>query len=838
MSQQLVLEMHSSSREGKHDLKTFLDSILEDVFNSVSPVWPLKDYVAVNPYFGLVDRGFMSARSFLRVFSDGDLLMPMSYFSELWQQGKIDVNDIRHALDEVLLPASVGQLSVEEIIQALSSANNSARGVPGSNSQHVYQKRASNPKGRQKLEGAGMAFAEWHEIVTDEISKFCAAHFDDGQATWGSGWKDMSLYTAWRETAKIDRNAECLGLTGMRRLVASLPEDPALVIVDLLRRLELPSYHWHSFLLNQIFSIPGWFAWAKYQDQLLPAGSELEHSIGLLAIRVVYTYAVVKELDGKADWSAPRFDGYTSFPLESGEQSKSAWIRYVLLRATEIRYRQQLLSRLPTHPSARTVPSKTQMVFCIDVRSERMRRQIENHDNSIETFGFAGFFGVPMEFLPLGEVQPTPQLPVLLSPQYRVHECVRSESPCSHSQVLNRRMDLRWYRKLWQSFKSSSIGSFAFVESSGILAIIQLVAKSFGMKIGADHESDGLKSTASMLQPNVGVDAASGVALADQIEIAARMLTNLGLTQHFARLVIFCGHFSKSSNNPLAAGLDCGACGGHSGAPNARWLAMVLNQADVRSGLLQRGIEIPTDSRFFAAAHETTTDSIEFYLDSEIPSSHLDEFEQLRKTCLKASAAVVRERLSAQKAISKSEIARRAVDWSEVRPEWGLAGNTAFFVGPRSTTKGLDLEGRVFLHSYDEERDPTGAVLETIMTAPMVVANWINMQYYASTVDNRHFGSGSKTIHNVVGRFGILSGSGGDLKTGLPMQSLHDGTEYQHQPMRLLVVICASRASIDRIYRKHALVANLIHNEWISLIAAEGGKHYRLSSNSEWILVS
>ena len=59
------------------------------------------------------------------------------------------------------------------------------------------------------------------------------------------------------------------------------------------------------------------------------------------------------------------------------------------------------------------------------------------------------------------------------------------------------------------------------------------------------------------------------------------------------------------------------------------------------------------------------------------------------------------------------------------------------------------------------------------MTAPMIVAHWINMQYFASTVDNDHFGSGNKTIHNVVGRFGILSGNGGDLMTGLPWQSLH-----------------------------------------------------------------
>ncbi len=108
------------------------------------------------------------------------------------------------------------------------------------------------------------------------------------------------------------------------------------------------------------------------------------------------------------------------------------------------------------------------------------------------------------------------------------------------------------------------------------------------------------------------------------------------------------------------------------------------------------------------------------------------------------------------------------------------------------------------------------------------------MQYYASTVDNRHFGSGSKAIHNVVGKFGVLSGNSGDLQTGLPLQSLHDGVRYRHLPMRLLVVICAPRESIDRVVQKHELVANLVNNEWLSIIAIEGNARYRLVPNGVW----
>ncbi|MCA9172533.1 MAG: DUF2309 family protein, partial [Planctomycetales bacterium] len=177
---------------------------------------------------------------------------------------------------------------------------------------------------------------------------------------------------------------------------------------------------------------------------------------------------------------------------------------------------------------------------------------------------------------------------------------------------------------------------------------------------------------------------------------------------------------------------------------------------------------------------------------------------------------------------------RRSDDWSEVRPEWGLAGNAAFIAAPRELTKSLSLGGRSFLHSYNYANDPVFAVLEQIMTAPMVVAHWINMQYYASTVDPVHYGSGNKTVHNVVGRFGIFSGNGGDLMTGLPWQSVHDGKEYQHHPLRLLAVLAAPRAAIESVIAKHQLVANLLTNGWLHLIAVEQSDFYRYTEQQTW----
>ena len=140
------------------------------------------------------------------------------------------------------------------------------------------------------------------------------------------------------------------------------------------------------------------------------------------------------------------------------------------------------------------------------------------------------------------------------------------------------------------------------------------------------------------------------------------------------------------------------------------------------------------------------------------------------------------------------------------------------------------------MHSYNHQLDSELKVLELILTAPMVVTNWINMQYYASSVDPEAFGSGNKVIHNVVGQFGILQGNGGDLMTGLPWQSVHDGKRLQHEPLRLLVIIDAPRSAIQQIIEKHVIVKDLATNGWVSLVAWEADQFFRWTAAGSWEL--
>jgi uncharacterized protein YbcC (UPF0753/DUF2309 family) len=220
-----------------------------------------------------------------------------------------------------------------------------------------------------------------------------------------------------------------------------------------------------------------------------------------------------------------------------------------------------------------------------------------------------------------------------------------------------------------------------------------------------------------------------------------------------------------------------------------------------------------------AALHNTTTDEIVLFEEVGMPLFAREELEILRTRLPSATQRAQEERNLRFGNRGDDSVYRRALDWSEVRPEWGLVNNSAFIAAPRELTKGLCLDGRVFLHSYDPAKDDDGSVLELILTAPVVVAHWINTQYYFSTVDPKAFGSGNKVLHSVVGGVGVVEGNGGDLKTGLPWQSVHDGKRFQHEPLRLSVVLYATPEAIDRVIGRHSIVQNLVTNGWIHISA-------------------
>jgi len=483
---------------------------------------------------------------------------------------------------------------------------------------------------------------------------------------------------------------------------------------------------------------------------------------------------------------------------------------------------------------------KAQAVFCIDVRSERIRRAIETVDPSIRTKGFAGFFGLPIAYKHLGSSSSRPQLPGLLPPSLTVSDEIVFPDGVN---LQSERKSLESLRTLsflkaeqWESLSRWPGSSFSFVESFG-LAFAGKLSGWLRME-SKDRAQDDYAGIPMRLRPLCRPEL-QGVSVEQRIALCAQVLNAMGLKSGFAPLVLLVGHGSQSANNPHAAGLDCGACGGQTGEVNARVLARLLNQTEVRGGLLEKGIEIPSATTFVAALHNTTTDELEWFDTDLLTDVSRTELADVQKSFRTAQQFVRMERapsLGIDPLKSPAELLnifkQRASDGAQTRPEWALAGNASFLIGPRALSQDSRLGGRAFLHDYEWRNDTDGSVLELLMTAPMLVTNWINWQYHASLCEPRLYGSGNKVLHNVVGgNIGVFEGNGGDLRQGLSKQSLHDGTSYMHEPVRLTVVVCAPQSRISEIVQKHQVLQNLIYNGWLHLWQMDGGQISRLSVN-------
>ncbi|WP_397601799.1 putative inorganic carbon transporter subunit DabA [Silvanigrella sp.] len=783
-----------------------ISNIIKDSLNVVSPSWPLYSFVGVNPFWNLKDKPFYLTLSELSCINGENLFLPIHYFFEKYKNGVITYNDIKKSIE------LLNHFNIKYTQDIQSFLRESLEEQEHLLSFNTYSEFLGN------LENINVK-----EIIVDEITKYCSSYFDLGQAAFSLKNTKKRLYSEWKGLIIYDNTLSFLGYKNNFLNGENLPENPEEMINKCRIILNINNENnFKNYLMKVCKHIMGWCSHIQYQiwqnDLELNKnykGTKLED---IIAIFMAYE-CVIKNSKKEWDEAWTKFLTHQESIFSKNEVDHIFKLLCIWQRAFELSYQRKLSHKIISdgfHLSDKNTKD-IQMIFCIDVRSETIRRKIEETIPEVSTHGFAGFFGVSLECNQVTNEISTYRCPVLIQPKIAVNEILEENQ---EKKVLG----LKSLNKFTTGLKQGLASSFAYVELFGILSGYKILSKSISHNKKSNQLFKNKFFKTSILNHNLNLE--------KKLEIAEFVLTHFGINE-YSKIVIICGHGSLTTNNAFASSLNCGACGGYSGDLNARFICQILNDKDVRIKILEKNkFKLSNETIFLPAFHETVSDEIHI-LDEEFSLKDYPNFLNFKKGLQKASHLAQKDRSLYFKNYSLSA-SERSSNWSEVRPEWALVNNACFIIAPRERSKNLNLEGRAFLHDYHFEQDEGMKTLELIMTAPMIVTNWINMQYYASSVERNTFGSGDKTIHNIVGLFRVLEGNSGDLKIGLPFQSIHDGTHLIHEPLRLSVFIEAPQIEIEKIIDKHKNLSDLIDNQWLHLFSIDKDTKkvlYRISKN-------
>ncbi|WP_231862845.1 putative inorganic carbon transporter subunit DabA [Alicyclobacillus mali (ex Roth et al. 2021)] len=793
--------------------------------------WPLSVWIARHPWPALEHLSFLEAMRRLQALGGVRLYPSWRLLQDAKSRGEIDPNALQDRMDQYLdhyVPATLRaafariqpRLTLEQAELPISAEAAAL---------------AARTAARVDLPHDALRFPlpsdEARTRVDALTSRYLRLYLDRGQSAWAMPGRDEGLFAAARALLMRDPALS----KAERRRVEELPRDPDEVLAFGLDRFRAaPRFAADYFRVHHL-RMPGFVGALRYRDR--EEGGQGRLMREYLALRILIEWAVAGP-DGvfapHPDWTGlaqaaahvADVEGELADDLVLAVHRYMTADRYaVWLEAWEQTLDAQLV-RSGAAPS-RTQEADAQLLFCIDVRSERLRRHLEAL-GPYATYGCAGFFNLPVRTQPLDSAYAHPSCPAIVTPVADMRE--RAMEPSAYDRRLRVTGALRAVGLSFKKLKQASVASLALPELSGgylaLHALVQSVPRASARLRGLLRDSLPLVQTRWELAGEAHRSAdPRNSALGGTAQLfasaAADLFRSIGLTE-FARMVVVCGHEARVENQPHRAAFECGACGGQSGRHNARLLAMALNRADVRRLLRdQHGLHIPDETVFLAAVHITTTDEIEWVEVPKMPAQTERLWQQLDTNLRRAGACAAAERLEqlpgAEGRPDQREVVRRACDWSEIRPEWGLARNRAFWVG-RLPDLDERLRGQVFAHDYDWRCDPDGAYLRAIVSGPVTVAQWINLQYYASAVAPHVHGGGNKVLQTVTAGVGVMNGNASDLLPGLPWQSIaaDDGHLY-HRPLRLTVVMEVPVAHAALLLRDHADFRQKVQNGWLRL---------------------
>ncbi len=924
---------------------------LNAIKDTVPHYWPIGAFIHHNPLKGFEHLNFKEALTKAQQTFGGKVYMDPDYYIGLFQEGKISPEVLEKNLLRVLKEAKLERYleQAKTFMLEVSPLWNSYRSYEAlkineiDETLHSYLEENAIYKDAEAWIASltkNMTLYEIHdalfgtskkELIEKDVIEFVARFLDQQQTTLSMTDRDLGMFETFKLYENIDYIIDV--------------EEFVQEALDTLKVQDVQTY-----FLTHILKLHGWAGYIKYRSEAKEYYAQQEHPSTLMdymAIRLHFEvkylskkkindfeklqayiksntpYAILKLLQAKGKLTgtyndameehqdyqeivdayakdeinlnslqvqlaqkAVQMDDMTSIAFSNFANLLKKEEGFIWLKSLEDTY---IASHVDAFTSLHTYDKKplSSTIFCLDVRSEVIRRKVEE-SGPYTTYGAGGFLGIPISFVEFDKAHALSLAPAVIKPENIVFEIpVETHETYNSQKSVNKTT-----KKVLSDLKNNPYTPYVMVEAIGWLFGFKLFGKTFFPKkthmilskskpvkpkttytldklseeeiekyvkrlhtniinevlttqFGTGLNSsdiillwehlvfdkplkirissdiiDNLKQAYHITSEDYEIQKVNlskvGFTIDEQVMYIENLLKMIGLIDAFPKFVIISGHGSCSDNNPFESALDCGACGGSISLPNARALCMIANKPEIREKLISRGISIPEETRFIPALHITTTDEMTFYDTEILNTKELELFSGMQEDFKKASLASREERAKVlPNAKHEKDLFIKTMDWSEPRPEWGLAGNMGVFAGPRDSCRHMPLHNRLFLHSYDSTIDNENAdILTRIFNGPLVVGQWINLEHYFSTVDNKVYGAGSKVYHNVVSKIGVYNGNYSDLKIGLPTQSVLEEGKAYHEPVRLLTYMEAPLETVAKAV-ENSVAKEFILNEWI-----------------------
>ncbi len=707
--------------------------------------------------------------------------------------------------------------------------------------------------------------------VEDELHptliRLCGAYLDGGLAYWPMPHRELGFYRGFLELASASSSLPAPWRGRLRTEARRERADKLDALGSIRRSLEslgIAPERWERVLTDEALALPGWAGmFRRLQSHPRDRVRALDYALeDYLAVRLLVERCILEDIAGGAgfdsaremldagrpvDCSEVREGAATLFRvaqlagldletlealddgrplLEAIDALHSTLRRSIWQEAYERQQRHEALDAISAVAEVQRTRSEpqpeVQVAFCIDDREESIRRHLEELGTRYQTWGIAGFYGLAIAYKGLMDAHERGLCPASREPDHRVHEVPQDEEGA-------KRWERRW-KLVGRTGFAGHVSSRTMLRGLSLSIAGALEAVPMAIRVVAPRKAHRFRETmrnAVLRPPPTRLTALREGELGYDIEEAADIMADIFQTagwSEFAPLVVILGHGSTTSNNPHEAAYQCGACAGGPGGPNARLFAHLANLPAIREALRARGIDIGDETYFVGGLHDTCADEIRLDDLEDVPESHRDLLASTRKDLEAALDQNAHERCRRFKTISleaspkaaRAHVEARAQDLAQPRSEYNHCTNALCLVGRRWLERGLFLDRRAFLVSYDPTRDPDGTILANLLASVGPVGAGINLEYYFSTVDQDHYGCGTKLPHNVTGLHGVMNGHESDLRTGLAYQMIDI-----HEPVRLVTVVEATVERLEAIAEGNPAVGRLVSNRWIQIVAMD-----------------